>query len=233
MSNYSKFENRILRFVLLFCLRFRNSQQLDQLLSGKSFQQSRIIFLNHAVHQVFFPFNDGGNFFLQSTFRDEFEDLNATFLADAVNTIGGLVFSGRIPPAIIMDDNRSGHQIDTDAPGFKTADEYPAGRVIVEPIDDFTAVSAGARQGRKVHLFLGQMFFHDADHVEILAVDHYLLPTVKGFGQKFLEKLPLSGLKLIVIIVAGFYRGRVVANLLEQGEQGEYVNVGYGLLAFS
>ena len=77
------------------------------------------------------------------------------------------------------------------------------------------------------------MFFHDTDHVKILAVDHHLLPAVKGFGQKFFEALPFSGLKLIVIIAAGFNRCRVVANLLEQGEQGKYVNVGYGTFGFS
>ncbi len=77
------------------------------------------------------------------------------------------------------------------------------------------------------------MFFHDADHVQILAVNHYLLTAVKGFGQKLFKELPFSGLKQIVIFAAGFNRCRVVANLLEQGEQGKYMEVGHGGFAFS
>ena len=63
------------------------------------------------------------------------------------------------------------------------------------------------------------MFFHDADHIQILAVNHHLLTAVKGFGQEFFEKLPFPRLELVVIFAVGFYRGRVVANLLEQDDQ--------------
>jgi hypothetical protein len=43
------------------------------------------------------------DFFLNTPGNNQFVNKNLTFLADAVGTIGGLIFGGGIPPWIIVD----------------------------------------------------------------------------------------------------------------------------------
>ena len=45
------------------------------------------------------------NFFFKSVFCYQFKNLNPTYLTNSMHTIGRLIFSCSIPPAIIVDHN--------------------------------------------------------------------------------------------------------------------------------
>ena len=58
-----------------------------------------------------------------------------TALADAMDPIRGLVFASGIPPAVIMDDNRAGRQINAKPGRLKRAQKDKAVRITLEPSD--------------------------------------------------------------------------------------------------
>ena len=56
-------------------------------------------------------------------FGDEFEDLDAAVLADAVDAVGGLVLFGGVPPPVVVDDDRGDGEVDADAGGEERGDK--------------------------------------------------------------------------------------------------------------
>ena len=70
---------------------------------------------------------------------DEFVDEDRLVLADAVGAVSGLVFGGRIPPGIVVDDAVGGCQIQTGATGFE-GDEEDGDVLVLESFDQSTTV---------------------------------------------------------------------------------------------
>src|SRR3989337_3903465 len=85
-------------------LKILKRQQLYQFLPRKCLKHD-IVRLDDGVHEGGFFSDHGVDLFFQCAFGDEFEDLDATGLANAVDAVGGLVFPCGVPPSVIVDDN--------------------------------------------------------------------------------------------------------------------------------
>lgn len=62
---------------------------------------------DNLVSQRSLFFQDRINFFFDGAAGNEFIDRDLSFLADPIGTIGRLVFDGRVPPSIKMEDGGS------------------------------------------------------------------------------------------------------------------------------
>ena len=60
---------------------------------------------------------------LDGSVADQLVDEDGLVLADAVCAVGGLVFGGRIPPRVVVDDAVGGGEVETGATGFQGNEE--------------------------------------------------------------------------------------------------------------
>ncbi|MFL6201454.1 MAG: hypothetical protein ACJ76J_19965, partial [Thermoanaerobaculia bacterium] len=71
-----------------------------------------------------------------------------------------------------------------------------------------------------------QMALHEADHAQELAEDHHLLPALQRLAQDLAEEVPLARGVFVRAVEAPQGERRMAADLLEQVEQREDVDVG-------
>jgi hypothetical protein len=83
-----------------------------------------------------------------------------------------------------MDDHRRGHQVDAHAAGLEAAHEYATGGILVKSFNDFFTVGGFSGQAYEINGRLGEIFFHNADHVQELAVNYHLLVRFLDFLQE-------------------------------------------------
>lgn len=70
---------------------------------------------------------------------DELVDEDGFVLADAVGAVGRLVFGGRIPPRVVVDDGVGGGEVEAGAAGFEGNEEDGLG-AILEVVDEAASV---------------------------------------------------------------------------------------------
>jgi len=80
----------------------------------------------------------------------QFEDLNTPPLADPVNPIGDLILLGRVPPAIIMNDHRRGHQVNAGPSCFEAPHVNSAVGVLIKTGDDLPAIPPGPSNSLRI-----------------------------------------------------------------------------------
>ena len=70
---------------------------------------------------------------------DEFVDEDGFVLADAVGAVSRLVFGGRVPPGVVVDDGVCGGEVESGASGFEGNEEDGLG-AILEVVDEAAPV---------------------------------------------------------------------------------------------
>ena len=75
--------------------------------------------LNQTVNEFFLLLLQLIDFLLDGPFGDEFINLDGILLADAVGSVGGLLFYSGIPPGIIVNDHISASEIETSTASFE------------------------------------------------------------------------------------------------------------------
>ena len=73
----------------------------------------------NVLGQRAFAGDDVVNAFFEGAATDEFVDHDVALLADAEGAVRGLVFDGRIPPAVEMNHVRGGGEVEAGAAGFE------------------------------------------------------------------------------------------------------------------
>ena len=72
---------------------------------------------NHAFDEVHLRSDELVDPFFNGVAGDELKNLDKALLANPVDTIGGLVLLGRIPPPVIMQNHRGAREVDADTAG--------------------------------------------------------------------------------------------------------------------
>lgn len=121
-----------------------STKQLDEFIAGEGFDGVGGVFTDDFFHAARFLFDEGVDAVFDGIFGDEFEDLDAARLADAVDAVGGLVFFGGVPPAVVVDDDGSFGEVDTEAAGLEGGGEDFAGGIFSEAGDRLFSVGGGA-----------------------------------------------------------------------------------------
>src|SRR6185369_12364209 len=178
-----------------------------------------------ARHHLALAVDDGGDFLFEGSFGDQLEDLDGALLADAVDAVGGLVFARGVPPAGVVDDDGAADEVDAGSSGFQAAEEDAAGGVAVEAVHELAAVGAGTGEGDVVDADPLELALHEGDHAQELGEDDDFLPAFERLLEELLIEIPLAGGVLLDAVEIAERQDRMVADLLEEVEQGEDVDV--------
>ena len=76
-----------------------------------------------ASDEFSFAFVHREDFFLDRVLRDQAVHGDGASLADAMSAVGRLIFNGRVPPRVEMNDVVSGRQVQSRAAGFQRDQE--------------------------------------------------------------------------------------------------------------
>lgn len=118
----------------------RIAQQRQQLLGGQS--SGAVGVGEEAVGQVALAIVQRYDLLLDRIGHDQAVDRDRPRLADAVGAIRGLVFDGRVPPGVQVDDVVRGGQVQT-GPSGAQADQKDGALAGLEGVDPFGAVGGG------------------------------------------------------------------------------------------
>ena len=113
----------------------------------------------------------------------ELKDLDASVLPDPVDSVGSLILFGRIPPAVVVDDDGCNGEIDPYAGGKKGSNENLAAGILAELPELFVPVAGRSFDRSESDPFFSAIGLNDEEHVEILREDDDFLPAVQRFGQ--------------------------------------------------
>jgi hypothetical protein len=134
------------------------------------------------------------DFLLDGTLRDDAIDDDRFGLSDAVRPVGGLIFHGRIPPRVHVDDVIGGGQIQSGTARFERDEE--CGSVSILECIDFASPLVGG--GRAVEVLIGDFFFveHLPNELQVLdelAEDQDAMPFVFQFDEGVAEQIEFCG----------------------------------------
>jgi hypothetical protein len=134
------------------------------------------------------------DFLFDGTLRDDAIDDDRFGLSDAVRSVGSLIFHGRIPPRVHVDDVIGGGQIQTGTACFE-GDEERRGVAILERIDFASPLVGG---GRAIEVLIGDFFFveHLPNELQVLdelAEDQDAVPFVFQFDEGVAEQIEFCG----------------------------------------
>lgn len=145
----------------------------------KSFAEEGVCHALLGTQEVVDAFFDG-------TPANQFVDKDIAMLADAVGSVGGLVFDGGVPPAVEVDDVGSLGEGEAGACGFKREDEEGRACVLLELPDDSLPGgdgSAAVEQETVAMENAGQKIVQRVDHAaELGKEDEFFLPGGNLFG---------------------------------------------------
>ena len=146
-----------------------------------------VVHTDHFLHQQAFALDEFVDALLEAIFGDQFKDLHALMLTDAVNAVGGLVLAGFVPPAVVMDDHGGGCEVDAEASGAQRGDEDLAFGVVVKELDLLAAVARSTANASIADAVRLEMVFNDVKHAEILYKPppsaHFHGPLAKALGR--------------------------------------------------
>ena len=178
-----------------------------------------------AADGVFGELNFGGDHevdaLFDGAFADKLVDHDVFVLSDAKSTVSGLVFDGRIPPSIEMDDMVGGGEVKSSAAGFDG--ENHEGRAVVglESIDQALALFADANAAVQMKAGLakdgGQVFGDGCDGFLILSKDKQAAIGVGDLLSEFAEHLDFAAVGGAPRAIAK-KMGGMVADLFKPGE---------------
>lgn len=151
-----------------------------------------VIGADDLLEEAFFALNHVVDVLFDGVLGDELEDLDAAVLPDPVDSVGGLVFLGGVPPAVIVDDDGGDGEVDADAGGEEGGDKDFAAGVFAEPAELIAPITGGAFDGGKSDPFFLQVRFDDGDHLEVLGKDDDFLAAFARFLEEFDEEVPLA-----------------------------------------
>src|SRR6185295_13492509 len=198
----------------------------QQLLPAEDLRQVRIVLGDDALHHAALAVDDGGDLLFQGAFGDQLDHLHGPLLADAVDAVRRLVLPSGVPPAVVVNDHRAGHQVDPRSSRLEAPQEDPALRILVEAVDEGTAIDASSREGDVLHSNLAKMALHQFDHAQELREHHDFLAAAEGLPEDLPEEVPLARSVAVRLVELAQGQGGVIADLLEEVEQRENVDVG-------
>ena len=71
---------------------------------GRELREPRFAGTDDGIGKFAFVVNHLTDAFFDRAFTDHLVDIDSAFLSESPCTVGGLVFDGRVPPAVVMDD---------------------------------------------------------------------------------------------------------------------------------
>src|SRR6056297_1919119 len=107
------------------------------------------------------------DFFFHRAFGDQLVDEYRLVLADSVGAIGGLVFDGRIPPRVVVDDSVGLDQVQPHAAGLE-AEQEQGDFAVAKALDGLVALASLAGQLGVSDAALVQFRLDQAQHAREL-----------------------------------------------------------------
>ena len=99
-------------------------------------------------------------------------------LSDPVDPVGRLVFPGRVPPPVVMDDNRGGNQVNPHTDRLQGSDKDFAFGIVAKLIELCFPVARASPDAANPMLFSVRYHSIILSMSEILGEDDKLLPAV-------------------------------------------------------
>src|SRR5208337_26617 len=180
---------------------------------------------NHTRGNLFLALDHLVNFLFQRSHAEKFVNLNPARLADAKGTVGGLVFYGRVPPAVKVKDVGGARQVQAGPARFQRKDEEVGRfRMILETVDHHIPLLLGhasVQEERFLSKRLLEMTLEYLTHLRELGEDERSVSRREHFLHHLDQTRQLSGAVREGRIVAQKLR-RVVTNLFELGERSQH-----------
>ena len=183
------------------------------------------------MEELLFARFERHDFFFDRVAHQEAVDEDRLLLSDAVGAVAGLVFHGRVPPGVEVDDVAGTGEVEPGASRFQ-ADEENAGRIAVLKLIDGLAACLGgsaAIQPQRAVSGLFERLFQLVERLDELGKDQHgvalliefkqLVEQVLHLGRRLLECVPQQG------------GGDAELAQLGQGRQGADPGARLGLLA--
>ena len=142
-----------------------------------------------------FPFAilQGQDLFFNGIAGDQFVAGDHFGLPNAVGAAGGLVFHGRIPPRIEMDDRVGAGEVQAYAAGFQADEEHGDCGGVLEALNDRAAIGRGTVEVAELYALIVEPVFQQCQHAGELAENKYAMAAVDHFFQQFAEQVQLAG----------------------------------------
>ena len=150
-----------------------------------------MIFGEDTRSQIGFFLLQSEDFFFNAASDDQFVDKHFFGLAKTMRTVGGLIFNGRVPPRIIVDDSISGSQIQPGTAGFQ-ADQEDRHFTFLEAANRRFAVGRAAGQRDEVDLLLVQLGGNQIKHRRKLREKQNTPAFYNHLGQHIHQQIELG-----------------------------------------
>ena len=149
---------------------------------------------DYAVHKrAFFGFKPL-DFFFHRAFCNQAVYKNFLCLADTIGSVCCLIFNGRVPPRVVVNNIIRSSKVEPRSAGFKRYEENGNSGVGVEALDNFLTVFGRAREVFVLAAFCFKSLLNNIEHSDKLAEKQYPVPFGDDFFKHFLQMFKFTRL---------------------------------------